>query len=77
MFDDKNIGVNNKNKIIDNIKSNKKFKSRNDNNVSTKLNNNINEDKNNYIENLNHYMKIKIMLKKRHLTFSQITKIEF
>jgi len=50
MCDDKNIGVINKNKIIDNnIKSNKNFKSRNENNVSTKFNNNINEDKDNYI----------------------------
>jgi len=38
MCDDKNIGVINKNKIIDNnIKSNKNFKSRNENNVSTKI----------------------------------------
>ncbi|KAG4091528.1 hypothetical protein H8356DRAFT_1407613 [Neocallimastix lanati (nom. inval.)] len=54
MCNDKNIGVNNKNNIIDNnIKSNKNLKSRNENNVSTKFNNNINEDKDNYIESLN------------------------
>ena len=54
MCEDKIIGVNNKNKIIDNnIKRNKNFKSRNDNNVYTKFNNNIKEDKSNYIESLN------------------------
>ena len=54
MCDDKIISVNNKNNIIDNnIKSNKNLKSRNENNVSTKFNNNINEDKDNYIESLN------------------------